>query len=251
MADVSPMRTRAILLSLLLLAASTSALAFLGFGGTSWKEEVLLHDGSKIVVTRTVERGGRHEIGQEPPIKQQSLSFILPGTNEELTWVDKFTEDIGGANFLPMQLEIHKDISYLVAYPMGCASYNKWGRPNPPYVIFRHQGKAWQRITLQELPEELTVPNLIFSSPDREANKAGQRIVSAETIRALYQGYRQPEHKTIVREAVKGGLGATSCPISSTVAGKLIAPEIDGKLLYYNWWPLAQDWLNNTYRASR
>lgn len=36
---------------------------FLGFGGYSWKEEVLLHDGSKIVVERSVERGGRHEIG--------------------------------------------------------------------------------------------------------------------------------------------------------------------------------------------
>lgn len=28
-----------------------------GLGGTSWKEEVLLHDGSKIIVERSVERG--------------------------------------------------------------------------------------------------------------------------------------------------------------------------------------------------
>ena len=188
---------------ILMMGVSMSADAGLfGFGSTSWKEEVLLHDGSKIIVRRTVERGGRHEIGQQLPIKEQSLSFTLPGTNEQVTWEDKFTEDVGGANFLPMQLEIRKDTAYLVVYPMGCLSYNKWGRPNPPYVVFKYQGKAWQRITLQELPAEFKMPNLIFSSPDDEAKKAGQRIVSAESIKALYEGYRQPEFKTILREAL-------------------------------------------------
>jgi hypothetical protein len=127
---------------LLMIGASMSACAsFLGLGGDSWKEEVLLHDGNKIIVERTVSRGGRHEIGQEPPIKEQSLSFILPGTNESVTWEDKFTEDIGGANFLPTLLDIHNSVAYLVVKPMGCMSYNKWGRPNPPYVIFKYGGK--------------------------------------------------------------------------------------------------------------
>jgi hypothetical protein len=108
---------------LLMMGASMSTEAgFLGFGGDSWKEEVLLHDGQKIIVTRTVERGGRHEIGQESPIKEQNLTFTLPNTRESVTWEDKFTEDVGGANFLPMQLEIHKDTAYLVVYPMGCLS---------------------------------------------------------------------------------------------------------------------------------
>ena len=187
----------------LMMGASMSADAGL-FGGTSWKEEVLLHDGSKIIVERAVERGGRHEIGQEPPIKEQSLAFILPSTNENVTWEDKFTEDVGGANFLPMQLEILKDTAYLVVYPMGCLSYNKWGRPNPPYVAFKYQNKKWNRITLQELPDGITTPNLIFSSPDNEAKKAGKRIVTAETIMVLYAGYRQPEFKTILREALPG-----------------------------------------------
>lgn len=195
---------------LLMTGVSMSADAgLLGFGGANWKEEVLLHDGGKIIVTRMVERGGRHEIGQEPPIKEQNLSFILPGTNEKVIWEDKFTEDVGSANFLPMQLEVHKGTAYLVATPMGCLSYDKWGRPNPPYVVFKYQGKAWQRIALQELPAEFKMPNLIFSSPDTEAKKAGQSIVSAETIKAQYEGYKQPEYKTILREAVL--LGAIGC----------------------------------------
>ncbi|MBA3031452.1 MAG: hypothetical protein KKD63_16930 [Proteobacteria bacterium] len=184
-----------------------------GLGGTSWKEEVLLHDGSKIIASRTVERGGRHEIGQQPPIKEQSLSFTLPGTNESVTWEDKFTEDVGGANFLPMQLEIRKDTAYLVVHPMGSVSYNKWGSPNPPYVVFKFQNKEWNQILLQELPAEFTTPNLIFSSPDDEAKKAGQPIISAEVIKSIYARYKQPEYKTIVRTTLdhwKPRLGSNS-----------------------------------------
>ncbi|KAF0163211.1 MAG: hypothetical protein FD157_3374 [Rhodocyclaceae bacterium] len=202
-ANHSWLRQMAKLVFLLMMGASMSAEAgFLGFGGDSWKEEVLLHDGSKIVATRTVVRGGRHEIGQEPPIKEQSLSFTLPGTNEEVLWQDKFTEDVDGANFLPMMLDVQKGAVFLVVHPMGCLSYSKWGRPNPPYVVFKYQGKAWTRTSLQELPSQLKTPNLIFSSPDHEGKKAGSGIVKSETIRALYDGYRQPEYKTILREAL-------------------------------------------------
>jgi hypothetical protein len=176
-----------------------------GFGGDSWKEEVLLHDGSKIIVERSVERGGRHEIGQKPPIKEQSLTFNLPSTNENITWEDKFTEDVGSANFLPMLLDVRKDMAYLVVHPMGSLSYIKWGSPNPPYVVFKYQNKRWNRITLQELPMELTIPNLIFSSPDDEAKKVGQRIISAEAIKRLYDSYRQPEFKTILRTPIDYG----------------------------------------------
>ncbi len=193
-----------------------------GLGGTSWKEEVLLHDGGRIIVERSVERGGRHEIGQQPPIKEQSLTFILPSTNEEVTWEDKLTEDVGSANFLPKLLDIHKGTAYLVAHPMGCLSYNKWGRPNPPYVIFKYDGKAWQRITLQELPAEIKTPNLIPSSPDDEAKKTGQRIVSAETIKKMYEDYRQPEYKTILRVAVRGV--ESSCPEMVFYKGAWVGP---------------------------
>lgn len=171
---------------------------------TTWEEEVLLHDGQKIIATRTVERGGKSEIGQQAPIKQQSLAFTLPITSEKVVWEDKFTEDIGGANFLPMQLEIHKGLPYLVAYPMGCLSYNKWGRPNPPYVVFKYQNKTWQRIALQELPAVLTVPNLIFSSPDTDAKKSGQAVISAEAIKTLNAGHTKAEYKSILRDAFPG-----------------------------------------------
>jgi hypothetical protein len=188
---------------LLMLGASMSACAGLFENdSTSWKEEVLLHDGSKIIAERRVELGGRHELGQKPPIKEQSLAFTLPSTNQRIKWEDHYSADVGSSNFNPMLLDIVNGTAYVLVLPAGCVSYNKWGRPNPPYVVFQYQGKEWKRISLQELPAEIRTPNLILSSPDDEAKKAGQRIVSAETIKALYAGYSRPEHKTILREAL-------------------------------------------------
>lgn len=143
-----------------------------GFGGTSWKEEVLLHDGSKIIVERSIKRGGRHEIGQRGGATNETLIFTMPITNQGVTWEDKYSQDIGSSNFNLLMLGILDGMAYLVASPMGCLSYNKWGRPNPPYVVFKYQDKEWKRITLQELPAELKTPNLVISSPDDAAEKA-------------------------------------------------------------------------------
>ena len=193
-------------------ALAVLACASMSACSTSWQEEVLLHDGSKVIAKRTVSRGGRHEIGQMSPIKEQSLSFALPSSNKHITWEDPFSGDIGSASFLPMLLDISKGIPYIVASPMGCLAYNKWGRPNPPYVIFKHDGKNWQRISLQELPDEIKTPNILSSSPDIEAKKLGVDIVSADFIKQWTSEFTQPEYKTILREPVKGGEGLTICP---------------------------------------
>lgn len=185
---------------LVLVGTAISACGFLGLGGTSWKEEVLLHDGRKIVVERTVKRGGRHEIGQKSPYEYQSLAFTMPGTNQQVKWEDKFSKDLGMANFLPMLLDIQDGVAYLVVQPMGCLSYNKWGRPNPPYVIFKYEGKTWQRIQLSELPAEIKTPNLIFSAPDIAVEKSGSRFMTSEMIKKIISAYKQPEYKTILRE---------------------------------------------------
>jgi hypothetical protein len=178
-----------------------------GAGGTSWEEEVLLHDGSKIIATRSVSRGGRHEIGQDPPIREQSLTFTMPGTKERVTWEDTYSEDLGSGNFNVRLLDIFKSTAYVLASPAGCLSYNKWGRPNPPYVIFKYDGKAWQRIALTELPIEIKMPNLISSSPDTEVKKAGKRFMSAELVKQLNEGYGQPEYRSILRESIPNAGG--------------------------------------------
>ena len=169
-----------------------------GIGGTSWKEEVLLHDGSKIIVDRSVELGGRHEIGQKPPYKWQRLRFTMPATGEVVTWEDSYSEDVGSSNFNPMLLEVFGKTAYVLSSPAGCVSYNKWGRPNPPYVVFKYQGKEWKRIPLQELPAEVKLPNLVISSPDDEARNAEHGVLSVEMIKKANEGFSQPQYRTIL-----------------------------------------------------
>ncbi len=183
-------------IALMILGGSMSACAT---GGASWKEEVLLNDGQKIIVERSVERGGRHEIGQQPPVKEESLTYILPTTNERITWKSEFSADIGFADFQPLLLDIFQGTVYVVTSPVGCLSYNKWGRPNPPYVVFKYQNKAWQRITVQELPAAFKTPNLIISSPDNEVEKLGKSFVSAAMVQHANSDLTQPEFKTILR----------------------------------------------------
>ena len=233
------------------LTGSTEAGLF-GFGGDSWQEEVLLHDGSKIMVERRIERGGRHEIGQTPPYKEQRLRFTMPGTSQTVTWEDHYSDDLGQANFLPMALDIVKGTPYLVVHLMGCPSYNKWGRPNPPYAVFQYRENEWMRIPLEQLPTAITTLNVLFSQPDVEVERLKTRLITAEMIKRVTAGYQQPEYRTLLRESVKPDWPSqTSCPIPSGPGGKLIVPEVDGKPLHYNWWPLATEWLKSTYGKDR
>ncbi len=201
-------RWMTILGAILAMGTVTSADAGLfGLGGTSWKEEVLLHDGQKIIVERTLERGGRHEIGQRPGATNETLSFTMPGSNQTVTWNDQYSEDIGSSNFNLLMLEIANGSVYLVATPMGCLSYNKWGRPNPPYVVFKYQGMAWLRIPLPELPVELVQPNLVISSPDNAAESAVGGVISAEAIARFNGRAPQPEYQSILRDAISNAGG--------------------------------------------
>jgi len=197
-------------ISLMILGGCMSACAT-GGSSTSWKEEVLLHDGSKIVVERSQTYGGRHEIGQSPPIREHTISFALPKSDESITWTSEYGEDLGRTNFNLLALDVANGTPYLVVEPNLCLSYNKWGRPNPPYVIFKYDGKIWQRILLSELPAEFKAINLIVNNGreediERAASKLG--YVSAGGVQKINSSLTQPEYKTILREA----LAREKCP---------------------------------------
>jgi hypothetical protein len=102
MKQTSMMKRWATAISLVILGAGMSACA----DGTSWKEEVLLHDGSRLIVERSVVRKGRHEPFQRPPIGEESLSFKHPVTHERIRWKDKYGDDVGMSNFGLLMLEV-------------------------------------------------------------------------------------------------------------------------------------------------
>lgn len=179
-----------------------------GTGNIKWKEEVLLHDGTKIVVERSLDYGGRHEIGQGAPIKEQEITFTVPKSNKIFTFKSEYGEELGRTNFYLLALHILDDTPYIIAEPNLCLSYNKWGRPNPPYVIFRHDGKMWQRISIQQLPPEFKNINLVIEVKGEQKHIMAQSIVTLEIKKELNGKLTQyPQYQSILREAYAGAAG--------------------------------------------
>lgn len=159
-------------ISTLVLLATTISISIVGvgmkasaFGGkASWNEEVVLHDGTKIVLQRSQTRGGRHEIGQDIPVNRHTISFSIPSTSKTVTWESEFGFEPEKSSLLPLALDMVGGIPYLVTTTAGCIAYNKWGRPNPPYIFFKFDGKAWQRIPLAEFPAEIKEANVVIGA---------------------------------------------------------------------------------------
>jgi len=197
------------------------------FGDDSWKEEVLLHDGQKIIVKRSQSYGGRHEIGQSSPIKEHSIEFSLPGSNKSITWTSEYGEDIGRTNFNLLAVHVLNGTPYLVVEPNLCLSYNKWGRPNPPYVFFKYDGKTWQRIPLEEFPVEFKTINVALTLGGVDvAAMVRLGVVPSENIQRRNSRLKQPEYKTILRE-----------PLSKERINYLC----EERVLYKGYWVLPND----------
>lgn len=212
---------------LLMMVIGMSACAGLfGLGGDSWKEEVLLHDGSKIIVKRSQSYGGRHEIGQSSPIKEHTISFTLPDSNKPITWTSEYGEDIGRTNFNLLAVHVLNGTPYIVATPNLCLSYNKLGRPNPPYVFFKYDGTAWQRIPLEQFPVEFKTLNVAIYLGGLDVKAmVKQGLVSAENIKARNSELTQPEYKTILREALPQALINDMCMEMVPYKGSWVMPN--------------------------
>ena len=203
----------------------TTNAALFGFGGDSWKEEVLLHDGQKIILKRTQSYGGRSEVGQSAPIKEHSIEFTLLGASKAIKWMSEYGEDLGRTNFNLLAVHVLNATPYVVVEPNLCLSYNKWGRPNPPYVIFKYEGSAWQRITLQGLPVEFKTVNVVLRIRGHQVKSlVSEGFISAEKVRELNRHLELAEHRSILRNPVKSG-GVADCEEMIRVKDGWIAPS--------------------------
>lgn len=176
-----------------------------GLGGDSWKEEAQLHDGRTLIVERSQTYGGRGEIGQASPVRTHTIRFAMPQSGRAITWTSEYGEDLGRTNFNVLAVHIQDDTPYLVVEPNLCLAYNKWGRPNPPYVIYKHDGRGWQRVDMDNLPKVFKTINLIVNNGRIEhIKKASQEkgYVPAQEVAAFNRSLVQPEYKGILREAL-------------------------------------------------
>lgn len=185
--------TLAVLNGLLARLSGVADAGLFGFGGESWKEEVLLHDGRRVIVERSQSRGGRHEIGQEVPIAAHRISFGLPGKGETVTWETAGGLDTNESILILLALDVIKGVPYIATHPAGSVAYRKWGSPNPPYVFFKYDGQMWQRIPLDEFPEEIKEANVvigILTHARRLDRHSG--IVSAAEVKQINEEARNP-----------------------------------------------------------
>jgi len=191
---------------ILALGVSMSACAsFLGFGGENWKEEVLLHDGQKLIVERSQTRGGNHEIGQSLPIKEWEITFTMPDSTKSITWSSKdwAVSDTNGSSLGLLALDVVDGVPYIVTITGSCIDYNKWGRPNPPYVIFKFDGKSWHRISLTEFPQEIKEANVVNDTDDHEQELIRHKgVIAANEVKVINGVYSQEVlyQKVFVRE---------------------------------------------------
>ncbi len=149
-------------------ATSIGACASLpGSGNASWKEELLLHDGQTLIVDRSQKYGGYSEpASRERQLVEEVWRFSIPGTSERVTWKNDYGRTRDSSNLMLLRLDFLSGTPYLAASPAGCIAYNKWKRPNPPYVFFKWEGKTWKQIPINELPVEFVDANVTVGRPD-------------------------------------------------------------------------------------
>lgn len=186
---------------LLMIGMTMSADAGLLNYSKSWKEEVYVNDGRVIVIERFFNLGRYRGIeSRERAELDQTITFTRPGTNKSISWKTEYRDDIPEPNSLtPLLLDVVGGVPYLATSPAGCIAYNKWGRPNPPYILFKYINDAWQRITLEEFPPMLARSN-VLPIPDTRLLKP--YYTKEETKAEWEDGNRSAHAKTILREAL-------------------------------------------------
>ncbi len=166
-----------------------------GFGGDSWKEEVLLHDGSTISVNRSQRYGGYLEpASREQQVVEEIWEFTIPGTRQKVIW----KSDWGGTNEDNLSLLVLGFLGntpYIATSTGLCHAYNKWNRPNPPYIFFKFDGKVWQQILLAEFPVEFVNVNVVVGGPDQENRTGTLSIAKIKEENRHLEAYR----RTILR----------------------------------------------------
>lgn len=103
----------------------------------SWKEEVLLLDGRKLIVERSQTYGSYPTVeSRERALLNEEWAFRSPDGRQRIVWKSDFRRPPEGDSLMLLQLNFLNGVPYVATSPAGCLSYNHWKRPNPPYVFF-------------------------------------------------------------------------------------------------------------------
>jgi hypothetical protein len=107
----------------------------------SWKEEVQLVDGRKIVVSQ------RRDHIPGYGTRKTWLSLNLPEMGGEQTWAESMQ---------PVLVAVTKDGAvYVAGWPSGESQMDMYRHPRYGYAAFRWNGKGFERVPFLTIPENL------------------------------------------------------------------------------------------------
>ncbi|MCX5734962.1 MAG: hypothetical protein NTW68_11630 [candidate division NC10 bacterium] len=143
-----------------------------------------MHDGGIVVVSRKTVLLPSPMLGERVDGKRQ-LTFTHPTTGKVVTW-----ENAGelGSRVFPMLLDVDGELTFLVTIAQSGSEYNDFDCPTPPYIVFRHDGTAWTRVPLAELPVRFRNANISAISPGRleDLIKQARYYLTAAQVKAIY-----------------------------------------------------------------
>ena len=187
------------------LLAVVAAVLLAGCGGArSWREEVLQPDKQIVVIQRYDDLG--NILDQEPG----NWEFGPPVVGFRLRIPDRSWSGVtweSGPHLIPLALGVKGSQLYLAAIPNTCAAYDQFGRPVPPYVFFKHDGKEWQRIPVEEFPEDIKTTNLLQGTRNFDARKEiDTGYVTADAVKRINRSLSS-HLRNIFRSGTKGKEG--------------------------------------------
>lgn len=154
------------------------ALAGCTWNTFEWKEEILLHDGRKIIAEREDVAGGWTEPGQSGSTQKRTITFPDPDDPKK-----KYTHQItGSSNYLLLDFE--SGVPWLIV-SVGPFSVDT-DCPIGSYETFTQVNGVWRSVSYSDLPKEFTTPNMsVTYTPDMPDPRKKGKILSAEEIQAL------------------------------------------------------------------
>jgi hypothetical protein len=166
------------------------ACGFFGPTERRWTEDVVLDDGSTIVVKRTVKfnetdalGGGAHNtIEQEATIAFTGNLAGLPNWSAALVAMVLYRDATRGGQWV------------IVATTTTCDIWSARGEPRPPYWEFRLGPEGWQEVPLS--PTSIDRPTNLYKG----YNSLETSHVT-EDDRKLYDRYASPEYLTVQAKA--------------------------------------------------
>lgn len=187
-------------------------------GSRSWKEQVILPDGRELIVERSHTLGNPFDrelsaINSPPGATAYVVTVPLPD-GRKVSWEGEHKE------MIPIAVAIGSGATYLLAIP-SCSTFQKMGSPEPPFMVFKHDGKQWARSTIGEFPEGISEANLLIATDGmRAVNELEKGVVSAKVVRRLNEGNAM---KQIYRQGIDKYLWA-ACGRAGSV-GKSAEPK--------------------------